>query len=128
METQDLLKYGLIPEFAGRLPVLVVLDELDKEALKSILTEPKNALVKQYRKLFRFDDIDLEFEDAAIDRIAEKALERKSGARGLRGIMEGMMLDVMYDLPTLKDVKKCIITKEMVDDKNVKPTFVMKER
>ena len=127
VESQDLLKYGLIPEFAGRLPVLVVLDELDKEALKSILTEPKNALVKQYRKLFKFDNIELEFEEAAIDRIAEKALERKSGARGLRGIMEGMMLDVMYELPTLKGVEKCIITKEMVDDKTVKPTFVMKE-
>ncbi len=127
VESQDLLKYGLIPEFAGRLPVLVVLDELDKEALKNILTEPKNALVKQYRKLFKFDDIELEFEEAAIDRIAEKALERKSGARGLRGIMEGMMLDVMYELPTLKGVEKCIITKEMVDDKTAKPKFVMKE-
>ena len=127
VESQDLLKYGLIPEFAGRLPVLVVLDQLDKEALKNILTEPKNALVKQYRKLFRFDDVELEFEDAAIDRIAEKALERKSGARGLRGIMEGMMLDVMYELPTLENVEKCIITREMVDDKDAKPIFVMKE-
>ena len=127
VESQDLLKYGLIPEFAGRLPVLVVLDELDKDALKSILTEPKNALVKQYRKLFRFDNIELEFEEAAIDRIAEKALERKSGARGLRGIVEGMMLDLMFELPTLEGVQKCIITKEMVDDKTAKPVFVMKE-
>ncbi|MBQ3389583.1 MAG: ATP-dependent protease ATP-binding subunit ClpX [Firmicutes bacterium] len=127
VESQDLLKYGLIPEFAGRLPVLVVLDELDKEALKSILTDPKNALVKQYRKLFKFDDVELEFEDAAIDRIAEKALERKSGARGLRGIMEGMMLDLMFELPTLEGVQKIIITKEMVDDKTARPVFVMKE-
>ena len=127
VESQDLLKYGLIPEFAGRLPVLVVLDELDKDALKSILTETKNALVKQYRKLFKFDNIELEFEEAAIDRIAEKALERKSGARGLRGIVEGMMLDLMFELPTLEGVQKCIITKEMVDDKTAKPVFVMKE-
>ncbi len=126
VESQDLLKYGLIPEFIGRLPVMVVLEELDKTALENILTEPKNALVKQYQKLFQMDNVELEFEEEAISRIAEKALEKKSGARGLRGIIEGIMLDVMYELPTLKDVEKCIITKEMVDDKNARPVLVRK--
>lgn len=126
VESQDLLKYGLIPEFIGRLPVMVVLEELDKKALENILTEPKNALVKQYQKLFQMDNVELEFEKEAISRIAEKALEKKSGARGLRGIIEGIMLDVMYELPTLKDVEKCIITKEMVDDKNARPVLVRK--
>lgn len=126
IESQDLLKYGLIPEFAGRLPVMVVLEQLDKEALVNILTQPKNALVKQYAKLFQMDGVELEFEKEAIDRIAEKALERKSGARGLRGIIEGMMTDVMYELPTLKDVEKCIITKTMVDDRKAKPVLVKK--
>jgi len=126
IEPQDLLKYGLIPEFAGRLPVLVVLEQLDKEALMNILTEPRNALVKQYKKLFNMDNVQLEFEEEAIQRIAEKALERKSGARGLRGIIEKIMLDVMYELPEMKNVEKCIITKEMVDDKNAKPVLVNK--
>ena len=126
IEPQDLLKYGLIPEFAGRLPVLVVLEQLDKEALMNILTEPRNALVKQYKKLFSIDNVELEFEKEAIQRIAEKALERKSGARGLRGIIEKIMLDVMYELPEMKTVEKCIITKEMVDDKNAKPVLVSK--
>ncbi|MBR6700458.1 MAG: ATP-dependent Clp protease ATP-binding subunit ClpX [Firmicutes bacterium] len=126
IEPQDLLKYGLIPEFAGRLPVLVVLEQLDKEALMNILTEPRNALVKQYKKLFSMDNVELEFEKEAIQRIAEKALERKSGARGLRGIIEKIMLDVMYELPEMKTVEKCIITKEMVDDKNAKPVLVSK--
>ena len=105
---------------------MVVLEELDKTALENILTEPKNALVKQYQKLFQMDNVELEFEKEAISRIAEKALEKKSGARGLRGIIEGIMLDVMYELPTLKDVEKCIITKEMVDDKNARPVLVRK--
>ncbi len=126
VESQDLLKYGLIPEFIGRLPVTVVLEQLDQEALENILTEPKNALVKQYQKLFRMDNVELGFEEEAISRIAEKALEKKSGARGLRGIIEGIMLDVMYELPTLNDVEKCIITKEMVDDKNAKPILIKK--
>ncbi|MDO4481454.1 MAG: ATP-dependent protease ATP-binding subunit ClpX [Bacillota bacterium] len=127
IEPQDLLKYGLIPEFAGRLPVLVVLDQLDKEALINILTEPKNAIIKQYKKLFEMDNVELEFEREAVSRIAEKALERKSGARGLRGIIEKIMLDVMYELPAMDNVEKCIITKEMVDDINAKPVLVMKK-
>ncbi len=128
VEAQDLLKYGLIPEFAGRLPVLVVLDQLDKEALMNILTEPKNALVKQYKKLLEMDDVELEFEADAVERIAEKALERKSGARGLRGIIEEMMLDIMYEIPTSDEVAKCIITREMVDDKTAQPKMILKEK
>ena len=107
--------------------MLVVHEQLDKEDIKNILTEPKNALVKQYKKLFKMDDVELEFENAAVSRIAEKALERKSGARGLRGIIETIMLDVMYELPAMDNVEKCIITKEMVDDKNAKPVLVMKK-
>ena len=127
VEAQDLLKYGLIPEFAGRLPVLVVLDPLDKTALMNILSEPKNALIKQYKKLLEMDGVELEFEEEAIERIAEKAMERKSGARGLRGIIEEMMLDVMYEVPTDEGVEKCIITKEMVGDRTASPVLIRKK-
>lgn len=111
----DLTKYGLIPEFIGRLPVLVTLDLLDKEALKKILTEPKNALTKQYRKLFELDDVDLEFTPEAIEAIAEKSLERKTGARGLRGVMENIMKDMMYEIPSDDTIGRCRITKAVVD-------------
>ncbi|MBQ6886416.1 MAG: ATP-dependent Clp protease ATP-binding subunit ClpX [Lachnospiraceae bacterium] len=112
---QDLVKFGLIPEFVGRVPITVTLEGLDKKALVRILKEPKNALVKQYQKLFGFDDVELVFEDDAIEAIAEKAFERKTGARGLRSIMENVLMDVMYCIPSDDTIEKCVITKETVD-------------
>lgn len=114
IEPGDLVKFGLIPEFIGRLPVTAMLEELDEKALVSILTEPKNAIVKQYQKLFEFDGIDLEFTDEAILEVARTALSKKTGARGLRAILEQVMLDVMYDLPGLEKVAKCIVTKDAI--------------
>ncbi|WP_203361583.1 ATP-dependent protease ATP-binding subunit ClpX [Bacillus sp. REN10] len=113
---EDLLKFGLIPEFIGRLPVIASLEQLDEEALVEILTKPKNALVKQYQKMLEIDDVELVFEEEALREISKKAIERKTGARGLRSIIESIMLDVMYDLPSREDVKTCIITKETVTD------------
>lgn len=112
---QDLVKFGLIPEFVGRVPICVSLRGLDKEALIRILKEPKNALIKQYQKLFDMDDVELDFDDNAIEAIADKAFERKTGARGLRSIMEGVMMDTMYEIPSDDTVEKCVITKESVD-------------
>jgi len=114
---EDLLKFGMIPEFIGRVPIVVTLNQLDKEALINILTEPKNALVKQYAKLFEMDGVELEFEKEALEAIAEEALKRKTGARGLRAIMEEIMLDVMYEIPSREDVTKCIITYDTVINK-----------
>ncbi|SET77398.1 ATP-dependent Clp protease ATP-binding subunit ClpX [Salinibacillus kushneri] len=122
---EDLLRYGLIPEFIGRLPVIGALEPLDEDALVEILTKPKNALVKQYKKLFEIDEVELEIEDEALQAIAQKAIERKTGARGLRSIIEGIMLDVMYELPSREDVDKCIITKDTVQLENGKPKLVM---
>ena len=118
LEPEDLLKYGLIPEFIGRLPSIVTLEELTEEALIEIITQPKNALLKQYKALFEMDDVKLEIEDEAIKRIAEKAIERKTGARGLRGIMENIMNDIMFEIPSRDDISEVVITKEMVDDNN----------
>ncbi len=112
---QDLVKFGLIPEFVGRVPINVSLEGLDEEALVRILKEPKNALIKQYQRLFEFDDVDLRFEDDAIEAIAKKALERKTGARGLRSIMEDVLMDVMYRIPSDDTIEKCIITKEVIE-------------
>lgn len=111
---QDLLKYGLIPEFIGRLPIIASLHTLDRSALIEILTKPKNALVKQYEKLFEIDGVQLEIEEEALHAIADKALERKTGARGLRAIMEEILTDVMYDIPSQKNVEKCILNKEVI--------------
>jgi ATP-dependent Clp protease ATP-binding subunit ClpX len=111
---EDLLRFGLIPEFIGRLPVIASLEQLDEAALIEILTKPKNALVKQYQKMLELDDVDLEFEEEALSEIAKKAIERKTGARGLRSIIEGIMLDVMFDLPSRDDITKCVITKDTV--------------
>ena len=111
---EDLLKFGLIPEFVGRIPIIVTLNPLDKNALVKILTEPKNALVKQYQKLFELDNVDLEFEDDAIEEIAQKALDRKTGARGLRAIFEENMLNVMFEIPSRDDIDKCIVTKDTI--------------
>ena len=120
---EDLLKFGLIPEFIGRLPVMVTLEELSEEALVRIITEPKNALLKQYKKLFKIDGVDLEIREDAIRAVAQKALERKTGARGLRSILEGVMTDIMYEIPSRDDVKKFIITKETITD-GAKPVLV----
>ena len=111
---QDLLKFGLIPEFVGRLPIVTTLRELDKEALIKIVTEPKNALVKQYKKLLSFDGVELEFKEDAISAIVDKAIERNTGARGLRSIIEDVMRDVMFDIPSNPKIEKCIITRETV--------------
>ena len=111
---QDLLKFGLIPEFVGRLPIIATLKELDKQALIDIVTKPKNALVKQYQKLFELDNVQLEFEEDALEQIVEKAIERKTGARGLRSIIEEIMRDIMFEIPSNPKIEKCIITKETV--------------
>ncbi len=121
---EDLLKFGLIPEFVGRLPIVVTLDKLDEEALVKILTEPKNALVRQYAKLMEMDGVELSFEDAALRAIATQAIERKSGARGLRAIIEGVLLDIMYELPVREDVRKCVIKEETVKQ-SIPPELVL---
>ena len=112
---EDLLKFGLIPEFVGRMPIIVTLHQLDQDALIDILTKPKNALTRQYKRLFEMDGVELVFEDDALVEIAKKAIERKTGARGLRAICEEVMLDIMYDIPSRTDVKRCIITKDVID-------------
>jgi len=114
---QDLMKFGLIPEFIGRVPITVTLEGLDREALIRILKEPKNALVKQYKKLFEFDEVNLKVEEDAIEAIADLAFERKTGARGLRSVMENIMMDVMYEIPSDDNISECIITKEAVEGK-----------
>jgi len=115
VEPEDLIKYGLIPEFVGRLPIVTTLEELDEKALVSILTEPKNALTKQYRKLFEMEGVEIEFREGALRRVAEKAMERKTGARGLRSILEQVLLNTMYDLPSLEDVSKVVIDESVVN-------------
>ncbi|MDV2581142.1 ATP-dependent protease ATP-binding subunit ClpX [Alkalibacillus haloalkaliphilus] len=124
---EDLLRYGLIPEFIGRLPVIGSLTPLDEDALVEILTKPKNALSKQYEKLFDIDGVELELQDEALRAIANKAIERNTGARGLRSIIEGIMLDVMFELPSRDDIEKCIITKDTVELEKGKPTLVMED-
>ena len=123
---QDLLKFGLIPEFIGRLPIIATLEELDREALIKIATEPKNALVKQYKKLLELDGVELEFTREALEAIVDKAIERKTGARGLRSIIEEIMRDIMYDIPSNPKIEKCTITKETVTDKKG-PELTMNE-
>lgn len=123
---EDLLRFGLIPEFIGRLPVIASLEQLDEAALIEILTKPKNALVKQYQKMLELDDVELEFEEDALKEIAKKAIERKTGARGLRSIIEGIMLDVMFDLPSRDDITKCIITKETVSENSI-PKLILED-
>ena len=127
MLPEDLLKYGLIPEFIGRLPIIATLKDLDKDALIKIATEPKNALVKQYQKLLEMDDVELEFRQDALEAIVDKAIERKTGARGLRSIIEEIMRDIMFDVPSTPDIAKCIITKETVLDKKA-PELIIREK
>tara|TARA_B100000676_G_scaffold67407_1_gene67471 strand:+ start:906 stop:2171 length:1266 start_codon:yes stop_codon:yes gene_type:complete len=120
---EDLIKYGLIPEFVGRLPVIATLEELDEDSLVKILTKPKNALIKQYQRLFQMEECDLEFRDDALSSIARKAMERKTGARGLRTLLEKTLLDTMYDLPSSTDIDKVVIDKSVIDSSN-KPLLI----
>ncbi|RLL53036.1 ATP-dependent Clp protease ATP-binding subunit ClpX [Mariprofundus sp. EBB-1] len=124
VEPEDLIKFGLIPELVGRLPAVATLSQLDKEALLRILTEPKNALTKQFGALMAYDGVELSFSDGALEAIAEKAIERKTGARGLRAILESVMLDVMYDIPTMTGVEKCIVNRDAVEGKS-KPLLLL---
>ena len=123
---QDLLKFGLIPEFIGRLPIVATLDGLSREALMDIVTIPKNALVKQYKKLLELDDVELEFEEDALNAIVDRAIARNTGARGLRSIIEDIMRDIMFDVPSDERITKCIITKDTVDNKEA-PKVVIDE-
>ncbi len=125
VQPEDLLKFGLIPEFVGRLPVVATLEELDEDALIEILTTPRNALVKQYQKLFEFEDVRMRFTDGALRAIARQALARKSGARGLRSILEHIMLDLMYDIPSREDVEECIVNEEVIEQ-GAEPLLVVK--
>ncbi len=127
VEPEDLLKFGLIPEFVGRLPVIATLEDLDKEALVEILTKPKNALVKQYQRLFEMEDVGLTFREDALDSIAVRAVERKTGARGLRSIMENILLDTMFDLPGLDGVEEVVINQDTVDE-GAAPMFIYSDR
>ncbi|MEJ2133285.1 MAG: ATP-dependent Clp protease ATP-binding subunit ClpX, partial [Gammaproteobacteria bacterium] len=126
VQAEDLLRFGLIPEFVGRLPVVATLTELGEDALVDILTKPKNALVKQYQKLFEFEDVHLRFADGALRAVARQALARKSGARGLRSILESVMLDLMYDIPSRDDVEECVINEEVIEQ-GTKPLLVLKQ-
>ena len=123
LETEDLLKFGLIPEFVGRLPVIATLDDLNEESLVEILTKPKNALIKQYQKLFAFENVKLEFTDDALNLIAKKAIERTTGARGLRSILENILLDTMYSLPGVEGVNEIVVNTEVIE-KNSKPLYI----
>ncbi|MDR2157225.1 MAG: ATP-dependent Clp protease ATP-binding subunit ClpX [Clostridiales Family XIII bacterium] len=127
VQSEDLLKYGLIPEFIGRLPVMCTLHELDGDALVRIITEPKNSLLKQYKKLFILDNVELELEASAIKKLAEKAIERKTGARGLRSIFEHVMTDIMYEIPSRTDIRKVVVTESAID-KDTGPTLVLTEK
>lgn len=126
IQAEDLLKFGLIPEFIGRLPVIVTLEELTEEVLVRIMKEPKNALIKQYKKLFALDHVELDIEEDAVMAIAKKAIERKTGARGLRSIFEKAMMDIMFEIPSRDDVKKCIVTKGTIED-DQEPTLVLSD-
>ena len=123
---EDLIKYGLIPEFVGRLPVVVTLDSLDEKALIRILREPKNSLTKQYHKLFELDGVELDFKEEALEMMARRSMERRTGARGLRAIMESTLMDLMYQAPSDDTIRKCIITKEVVEGTG-KPEIVRGE-
>ena len=126
MQPEDLIKFGMIPEFVGRVPIVSTLTELDEEALIAILTEPKNALVKQYQALLKLEGVDLSFSKDALKAIAEEAMKRKSGARGLRSIMENVMLDIMYEIPDMEGVKECIISQDVI--MNGKAPMIVYER
>jgi ATP-dependent Clp protease ATP-binding subunit ClpX len=126
VQPTDLIKYGLIPEFVGRLPVVGTLHELDRAALVQILTQPRNAITRQYMKLFEYENVKLRFTDDSLEAIAEAALARKIGARGLRMIIEDLMLDLMYNLPGQKKIRECVITREVVQSKEKPITLIEK--
>ena len=126
LQAQDLLKYGLIPEFVGRLPITVALDYLDEEDIVRILTEPKNAFVKQYEKFFALDDVELVFHEGALKAIAKRALERGTGARGLKSIIEDVLLQSMFDVPSRPDIKRCIVTEQSITD-GLEPLLLTQE-
>lgn len=126
LETSDLLKFGLIPEFVGRVPVVVSLHQLDEDALVKILSEPRNSLIKQYQKLFEIDGVHLEFEEESLGAVATMAIERRTGARGLRSILESVMLDIMYEIPSRDDIEKCVVTKETIENKTT-PKLILKD-
>ena len=128
IQPDDLIKFGLIPEFVGRLPVVVGLDDLDESALSKILVEPKNSIIKQYKQMFKIDGIDIEFSQEAINAVSKRAIELKTGARGLRTILESKMLKLMYDLPGKKNIEKVIITKRFIDEDDAEPDVVLKQR
>ena len=127
VEPEDLLKFGLIPEFVGRLPVIATLEDLDEDALVDILTKPKNALVKQYQRLFEMEDVSLTFSDDALRAISRKAVKRKTGARGLRSIMEGNLLDTMFDLPSFESVEEVVINSEVIEGR-AQPLHIYSDR
>lgn len=127
MRPHDLVKFGLIPEFVGRFPIIVTFDELDEEMLVDILWKPKNSLVKQYQKLLEMENVKLRFQEGAMVAIVREAIKRKTGARGLRSIIEEIMLDVMYELPSLENVRECIITEEVLTHKE-KPMLVYEKK
>lgn len=124
---EDLIKFGLIPEFVGRVPIITAIDNLSQADLVKILTEPKNSLVKQYKKMFEYDGVELIFTEEALEAVATKALKRASGARGLRAVMEEALLPVMYELPSINGIKKCVVTREVIDE-NASPTLIGKEK
>ena len=126
MQPTDLIKYGLIPEFVGRLPVVASLHDLDQKALVEILTQPKNAIARQYQRLFEYENVKLRFTDDALEAIADLAIQRKIGARGLRMIIEDLMLDLMYNLPSMKKVRECVVTREVVLDREKPVTLIEK--
>ena len=128
LEPEDLLKFGLIPEFVGRLPVLATLEDLDKDALVTILTQPKNALIKQYQRLFEIEDTKLTFTDDALQAVAEKAIERKTGARGLRSILENTLLDTMFELPGMEEVSEVVINDEVITSVEAKPLMIYADK
>lgn len=119
---KDLVRFGMVPEFVGRLPIITVLDELDEDSLIKIMTEPRNALIKQYKKLFSYDNLTLEIEDEALSKIAQKAIAQKTGARGLRSILEGILMDTMFNVPSDENIAKVVITAESVD--SLKPELM----
>ena len=127
VEPEDLIRYGLIPEFVGRLPVMATLEELDEDALVRILTEPKNALIKQYRRMFELDDVELEFDVEALEAIADLAVSRKTGARGLRAILEEVLGPIMFEIPSTDDVDKVVITRAAVEEA-APPTLVLRQK
>jgi len=127
VQPEDLVKYGMIPELVGRLPVIAPLNSLNIHALKNILTEPKNAIIKQYKKLFSMEGVELEFDALALEEIVKKAIERKTGARALRSIVEGILLDIMYELPTMQNIDKCLVTRDVVS-KGEKPVYIESDR